>query len=443
MDRGVLASRLRQRGFKVVEPLKCAGHASIFRVAETDGPDAEFFVAKVVSVTGLDAKGRASAQQEVSLLKGLSKHPNLIAYRESFMEEAGILYIVMSLAEDGDLRRVVTEAQAANRLLQETIIFCWIRQTLQGLRHLHTQGVVHRDLKSSNIFLCEGRRRIRIGDFGISRVLESTAFASSCVGTPAYMSPELMRNERYDFHVDMWALGCVCYELCTLRMPFPASSLLELAVQVMDSEPRWDAMSSCSSELSHVTQRLLRKEVSARPTASALLAEPLFAEGGKGATAPYEEAWSSLAALALPAMQRSPDKKGVQTTVSTAEPAGDSLSSKGLSAGGWTLTPRMPWEVSSRGSASPTDSDLTVRVTSAAGQEGAFFGGLQETRPKSAGDTFNKQEFAKVLETHQHQLLAELRNGSVASPVQGVAGREESLPQITVPRRMQVAETVV
>merc|ERR1740121_3148265 len=122
-----------------------------------------------------------------------------------------MLYIVMSLAEDGDLRRAVLEAQ---------VVLTWVRQTLFGLEHLHSQGVVHRDLKSSNIFLCEGHRRVRIGDFGISRVLESTDFASSCVGTPAYMSPELMRNESYDYHVDMWAAGCVCFELCALHLPF-------------------------------------------------------------------------------------------------------------------------------------------------------------------------------------------------------------------------------
>merc|ERR1719284_180207 len=143
----------------------------------------------------------------------------------------------MTLAEDGDLRRVVTEFQAAQALFPEPVVLSWTRQTLEGLKLLHSQGVVHRDLKSSNIFLCEGRRRIRIGDFGISKVLESTNFASTCVGTPAYMSPELMRNERYDYHVDMWALGCISYELCTLSLPFAAGSLVELACQVMETVP--------------------------------------------------------------------------------------------------------------------------------------------------------------------------------------------------------------
>lgn len=290
-----LAHNLRLRGFQVVQPLKSAsGSATIFRVQDNEA--SEPFVAKVVSISGLDAKGRASAQQEVSLLRGLCAHPNLIAYRDSFTEEPGMLYIVMSLADGGDLRMCVAEAAAAQRLLPEPVVLTWLYQTVSGLRHLHGQGVVHRDLKSSNIFLCDGRRRIRIGDFGISRVLESTAFASSCVGTPAYMSPELMRNERYDYHVDMWALGCISFELCTLQLPFSAKSLLDLACQVMEAAPSWALWHArgFSEELREVTQRLLMKDPSARPTADRLLEEPIFSEGGRGGLEPPEEAWAQV-----------------------------------------------------------------------------------------------------------------------------------------------------
>mmetsp|Transcript_16569 Transcript_16569/g.42762 ORF Transcript_16569/g.42762 Transcript_16569/m.42762 type:complete len:372 (-) Transcript_16569:124-1239(-) len=293
---GILAATLVARGFKNVQPLNSAsGSATIFRVQEDDGEGAEQYVAKVVSLISLDAKGRASAQQEVSLLKGLCAHPNLIAYRQSFMEEPGDLYIVMSLADGGDLRCVVVEGMAAKQHIPEPIICSWIRQTLSGIAHLHEQGVLHRDLKSSNIFLCNGRRQVRIGDFGISRVLDSTAFASSCVGTPAYMSPELMRNERYDYHVDMWALGCIVFELCTLRLPFAASSIVELACQVMDAEPAWSHWVG-SDELQAIARRCLQKEAGLRPTAVLLLSEPLLAEGGLGALEPPSEVWACIRA---------------------------------------------------------------------------------------------------------------------------------------------------
>lgn len=399
MDRSVLATRLRGRGFKVVEPLKCAGHAAIFRVSESDDGATESYVAKVVCLTGLDAQGQAGAHQEVSLLKGLSAHPNLIAYRESFLEEAGILFIVMSLAEDGDLRQVVAKAAATKHMLPEPMVLTWLQQTALGLDHLHQQGVVHRDLKSSNIFLCEGRRRIRIGDFGISTVLQSTAFASSCVGTPAYMSPELMRNERYDFHVDIWALGCICFELCALSMPFAASSLLQLAMQIMDAEPSWDLMNGRSEAINHICKWLLKKDVDQRPTARQLLDEPIFAGPG-----PSEEDWASLEDGEL---HSSPDKRRMQTTVSTMDHSGsESLSSSNPS--GWTMTPRMPWDKSSRasGSTAASPGGLTLETAPASSKsERAML------RAKEVNKEFSKDEFAEMLQTHQDQLLTQLRIG--------------------------------
>lgn len=314
MDRSVLASKLRVRGFQVVEPLKCAGHAAIFRVK--DSLESDWYVAKAVSLAGLDPKGRASAQQEVSLLKGLSAHPNLIAYRESFLEEAGILYIVMSLAEDGDLRSVVSESQALHRAIPEPVVLTWLRQTLDGLRHLHQQGVVHRDLKSSNIFLCNGRRTIRIGDFGISRVLDSMAHATSCVGTPAYMAPELMRNSAYAYPVDLWALGCICFELCALEVPFNAQSLVELACAVVSQDPDWTKLAGRSPELTEVCRRLLNKEVDERPTAAALLDEPFFAPGGRASLPPSEEDWAKLCHASDSKELQSPHKHGGHTATS-------------------------------------------------------------------------------------------------------------------------------
>lgn len=232
------------------------------------------------------------------MLRGLAPHPNLIAYRESFLEDAaGVLFIVMSFAEDGDLHRQVEEMTLAKQYIPEHIILYWFRQILSAVQHFHAQGVMHRDLKSSNIFLCDERRRIRIGDFGISRVLESTAFATSSVGTPAYMSPELMRNERYDYHVDMWALGCVVYELCTLRLPFVARSLLDLVFVIMENEPDWSlwSLGGFSDELQIATKRMLRKEAAQRPTAAELLEEGLFNDTSRAARPPGDDVWQQLA----------------------------------------------------------------------------------------------------------------------------------------------------
>lgn len=378
-------------------------------------------------LTGLDAQGQAGAHQEVSLLKGLSAHPNLIAYRESFLEEAGILFIVMSLAEDGDLRQVVTKAQAVKHTIPEPVVLTWLQQTSLGLEHLHQQGVVHRDLKSSNIFLCEGRRRIRIGDFGISTILQSTAFASSCVGTPAYMSPQLMRNERYDFHVDIWALGCICFELSTLKMPFTSSSLLQLAMEIMDSEPSWEVMEGRSEALSNLCKWLLQKDAALRPTANQVLEDSIFV-----GLCPSEEDWAILEDGEL---QSSPDRKRVQSTLSTMVHSGsESLSSS-----------KAPWETSSRASCSTAASPALETAPATSSFERVM------QRARDVNKEYSKDEFAEILRTHQDQLLAELRSGLSRQQEDGGAYRGYSREahdthQSTTmgqQRQVQVAETLV
>lgn len=98
------------------------------------------------------------------------------------------------------------------------------------MHYIHDCRMVHRDLKSANIFI--SGNRILVGDFGISKVLESTMFATTCVGTPAYMAPEIVRNEKYTAGVDLWAFGVIVYELVTLKLPFGADSLLGLVYQI-------------------------------------------------------------------------------------------------------------------------------------------------------------------------------------------------------------------
>ncbi len=90
-----------------------------------------------------------------------------------------------------------------------------------ALYYLHEKKILHRDLKTQNIFLKHGR--VRLGDFGIAKILDSTRdFANTCIGTPYYMSPELFKYKPYSYKSDIWALGCILYEMCNLRHAFDA-----------------------------------------------------------------------------------------------------------------------------------------------------------------------------------------------------------------------------
>jgi len=89
-----------------------------------------------------------------------------------------------------------------------------------AVKHVHDRKILHRDLKSSNVFLTNNNR-VKLGDFGIAKVLnKTTSKAKSFVGTPYYISPEIIEGKRYDFFSDIWSIGVILYELCTLELPF-------------------------------------------------------------------------------------------------------------------------------------------------------------------------------------------------------------------------------
>ena len=113
--------------------------------------------------------------------------------------------------------------------MNEKIIIFWFIQLLFGIKTLHSKNILHRDLKSANIFLTKNLS-LKIGDFGISKVLEGTS-AMTCIGTPLYLSPEVCNNKPYGLSSDLWALGCILYEMCTLRVKSSLfSTLLKLPI---------------------------------------------------------------------------------------------------------------------------------------------------------------------------------------------------------------------
>ena len=103
------------------------------------------------------------------------------------------------------------------------------------MKHCHDKKVLHRDLKSGNIFVTK-RGIMKLGDFGIARVLSNTkSKAKTVVGTPFYLSPEIINSEHYSFKSDIWSLGVLLYEMAALTPPFNAPSLHQLAAKIINA----------------------------------------------------------------------------------------------------------------------------------------------------------------------------------------------------------------
>ncbi|CAJ1355104.1 unnamed protein product [Effrenium voratum] len=229
-----------------------------------------FQVAKEIRISHLTDKQREGAVAESEVLRML-KHPNIIAYIDSF-SEGNRMYIVMEYADGGDLAAQIKEQKDNHSRFEEREIMRIFVQLVLALIYIHSRKVLHRDLKPLNIFLTM-QGIVKLGDFGIARVLDSsTAGAQTTIGTPHYLSPEMVNNEAYGTRSDLWSLGVVTYELAALRVPFGGNSLPAVAMKIMGADP--DPLLDRSSDLSWIVFGLLAKDPNDRPRLEAVQRMP-------------------------------------------------------------------------------------------------------------------------------------------------------------------------
>ena len=166
---------------------------------------------------------------EAKIMENLT-HPNIVRFREVYKTKRGKLCIVMDYVDGGDLQNYLKQTK---KYLKEDQILDLFTQIWLAIKHVHDRKILHRDLKSQNIFMTQSNF-VKLGDFGIARVLSHTkSSAKTVVGTPYYLSPEIIENKPYSFASDIWSLGVLLYEMCWLRPPFDASSLHELASKII------------------------------------------------------------------------------------------------------------------------------------------------------------------------------------------------------------------
>ncbi|XP_023573036.1 serine/threonine-protein kinase Nek5 isoform X3 [Octodon degus] len=180
----------------------------------------------------------------------------------------------MEYCEGGDLMRRIHRQRGV--LFGEDQILGWFVQISLGLKYMHDRKIVHRNIKAQNIFLSKNGMIAKLGDFGIARVLNnSMELAQTCIGTPYYLSPEICQNQPYNNKTDIWSLGCVLYELCTLQHPFEGKNLHQLALKIFQARVA-PIPPGFSLDLRSLVKQLFRVSPRERPSEGSILKRPFL-----------------------------------------------------------------------------------------------------------------------------------------------------------------------
>jgi len=260
--------------YDVLRPIGSGSFGQVFLVLHK--PEGRYYVMKeVASLAQMEEKQRDATEQEVNLLSAI-RHPNIVGYRESFVNDSGHLCIFMEYCEHGDICTYLQEAKKGGKFPSERQLLEWFVQIVLALHALHIRKILHRDLKTQNLFLTGplGAFRLKLGDFGIAKVLSSTMdLAVTQIGTPFYMSPEVFNNKPYGYKSDVWGLGCVLYEIVNGQRPFEAQSINGLAFKVLKG--RYNPITaSCAEETKCLIKSMLSTHPTNRPTLQEVLHIP-------------------------------------------------------------------------------------------------------------------------------------------------------------------------
>ena len=257
-------------GFELISKLGEGAYSVVFKVKRK--ADSKIYALKKVKLKKLSEKEKQNALNEVRILASI-KSTFVISYKEAFIDETEpSLCIVMEYADKGDLYQKITHFKRMGYNFDELDVWKIFIQMTKGLKALHDLKILHRDLKSANIFLFSDGTA-KIGDLNVSKVAKK-GLGYTQTGTPYYASPEVWRDKPYDSKSDIWSLACVTYEMLTLHPPFRAESMKGLYEKVIKGKyPK--ISEKYSSDISELLKLLFKLNPKDRPSCGDILKNPI------------------------------------------------------------------------------------------------------------------------------------------------------------------------
>ncbi|CAD8089299.1 unnamed protein product [Paramecium sonneborni] len=234
--------------------------------------DGTQWVKKQIDISSMLQKEKEETIKEAKILQHLD-HPNIVKFKDVYATKQGKLCIVMEYADGGDLALKIKNQQG--KLFKESQILDWFTQICLALKHVHDRKIIHRDLKGQNIFLTK-QNRVKLGDFGIAKILGNTLEkAKTQIGTPYYLSPEIIESKPYSQASDIWSLGAILYELCALKPPFLADSLHFLALKIVKGQFT-QIPNAFTKDMNNLVKSLLQLQPQKRPNINQILKMPII-----------------------------------------------------------------------------------------------------------------------------------------------------------------------
>ncbi len=279
----LITNKEKLKGYIIKEQIGTGSYGKVYKVEK----DNNIYVLKQIPLN--NTSNIQTIKNEATILASLNSE-YVVKYYDSFIEDNN-LNIIMEYCEYGDLSTYMKEYKEkilANRSnfsiheslsLPDDIIWKMFIQISLGLYDIHKKKILHRDLKTLNIFLTKDFK-CKIGDLGVAKILNGTKYAKTFVGTPYYLSPEICDEKPYNEKSDVWALGCILYEMASFKHPFNASSQPSLYFKIMKG--KYEPLSfKCSLDIKQMVDILLEKNFYKRPCIREVICNNIFIENSK------------------------------------------------------------------------------------------------------------------------------------------------------------------
>jgi len=257
--------------FQILSKLGEGAYSTVYKVKRII--DNQVYALKKVKLMNLSEKEKENSLNEVRILASV-KSNFVVSYKEAFFDEKdNTLGIVMEFADRGDLYQQIVAHKKTAKFFEESDIWRIFIQLVKGLKALHDLKILHRDMKSANVFLFSNGCA-KLGDLNVSKVARR-GLGYTQTGTPYYASPEVWKDKPYDHKSDVWSLGCVLYEMITLRPPFRAKDMEGLFNKVCKGQFS-KIPERFSEDLFTIVKYLLQVNSIQRPSCEQILQHPII-----------------------------------------------------------------------------------------------------------------------------------------------------------------------